>query len=150
MVEKTPASLTPTEARYLKELQRAVERGDSPTSVYLARRLGIKPPSAIDVLERLEAKGLVRRAKWSEVRLTARGERAARELLHHHRVLEEFFMVQLGFSREAACGEASRLDYWGSCRLVRALCTLTGRPERCTHGRPLYHESCGEVGGDEG
>jgi len=108
----------------------------------LARRFGVKPPSVVETLRRLEGRGLVERVRWRYLGLSRRGERVARLLIHRHRVLETFFNKELRLGPAASCKEASRIDYIISDAVVSRICSILGYPSQCMHGRPLAHVEC--------
>lgn len=129
------------EAMYLKRIYEvSVEKGDEVTSYGLAKHFGVKTPSSIDVLNRLQRKGLVSRKVWGPVILTEMGIRLARELLHVHRLVECFLCDTLDLPLDVACREAAKLDHLISDEVVRRICERMSRPSRCPHGRAIPHE----------
>lgn len=130
------------EAEYLLELYRVAEAGGRTSTGALAKRFRVKPPSAVEVLRRLEDRGLVKRSRWRHVELSMRGEPLARRLIHRHRVLETFFHRELRLEPAASCREAAKIDYIISDDVVNRLCSSLGYPSRCVHGRPLIHVDC--------
>jgi DtxR family Mn-dependent transcriptional regulator len=137
--------ITRSEAECLKEIYNAsIEDNARVSSITLARVLGIKPPSVIDVLKKLAKKGLVERKPWSYIKITEKGLKVAREIMHHHRVLEQFYTKLLKLDPDTACKEASKVDYLIGCNVVTSIYHLIGTPERCFHGNPLYRGYCGE------
>lgn len=133
--------LNKAEARYLKRIYEIiVENGNEVTSYDLAKYFGVKTPSSIDVLNRLQKKGLVSREVWGPVVLTDEGLRLAKELLHVHRVIECFFCNALGLPLDIACEEAAKVDYLISEEVVKRICKRMSRPVRCPHGRTIPHE----------
>ena len=132
--------LTQKEANYLKEIYtECIEKGCKVTSVSLAEYMGVKPPSVIDMLNKLERKGLIIRVKWSEVKMTDKGIKIVKNLLHSHRVLELYFTKVLGMDPDESCKEASKIDALVGNEVVVRLCDLLGRPDKCPHGLPIYH-----------
>ncbi|MDJ0274126.1 MAG: metal-dependent transcriptional regulator [Nitrososphaerota archaeon] len=134
--------LSSSDARFLLELQRLIEEGESPGTVQLARRLGVRPPTVSEVLKRLEGKGMVRRTGWGRFELTARGRRAAETLLHNHRVIESYFVIAFGLDVEYACREASKIGHLVGERVVASMCRSLNWPDRCVHGKEVIHWSC--------
>jgi DNA-binding MarR family transcriptional regulator len=65
--------------------------GESPRIAYLAERLQIQHHSAVELLDRMEKKGLIARVRGESdrrevlVELTAQGDRLLAELTHHMR-----------------------------------------------------------------
>jgi len=136
-------SLSRSEVRCLREIYRqAIENNKKVTSVYLSKIMKIKPPSVIDILRKLSKKGLIIRRLWSHIELTDLGIRKAREILHHHRVIEEFYIRVIGLDPETAHIEASKIDYIVDCKIISRLYDLIGNPEYCSHGYPFYKGFC--------
>ena len=134
--------LTRVEARYLQLLyRRQEEEGRRAGTLQLAREMGVRPATATGVLKRLAEKGLLRHTPYRGVELTPSGRRMGRELLRRHRVLEVLLVRLLGYDRETACREASRLDSSVSPSLADSLCRWCGHPPLCPCGRPI--QRCG-------
>ena len=133
--------LNEVEARYLKRIYEVVvEDGGEVTSYELAKYFKVRTPSSIDVLNRLQRKGLVLRRAWGPVVLTDEGLRLTKGLLHVHRVMECFFYEMLGLPMEMVCEEAAKVDYLISDEVADRICEKVNRPRRCPHGRVIPHE----------
>jgi DtxR family Mn-dependent transcriptional regulator len=121
----------------------SVEEGREVTSYSLAKEFSVRPPSSIDVLNRLSRKGLIVRKLWGSVMLTEEGLKVAQKLVHVHRVLEAFFYGSLGLSISTACSEASKLDHLISDEVALRLCKFEDKPSRCPHGYGIpHHRRC--------
>lgn len=97
----------------------------------LAEVLGVKPPSVVDYLRRLDREGLiVYHPGRGEVRLTEEGRRIARQVYWKHQVLERFFRL-LGLPEEAAEEEACRAEHALAVDTVRRIERLLGLLEKC-------------------
>jgi len=131
------------EARYLREIYvRSVELKERVTSTTLSRAFNVKPSSVIDVVKRLCRKGLLTRKLWSHIELTEEGLRLAKEIIHHHRVIEEFYIRVVGLDPKTAHSEACKIDYIVGCEVIERLYSMIGEPGRCSHGRPFYKGVC--------
>jgi len=70
---------------------KGIPRGQEPRVAYLAERLQIQHHSAVELVDRLAAKGLIQRVRGQQdrrevhVKLTAQGERVLGELTFHMR-----------------------------------------------------------------
>lgn len=136
--------LTQTEANYLKRIYvNFFERNCRVTSVSLAEELGVKPPSVVDMMNKLERKGLITRIRWSEVKVTGKGLKVVKKLLYNHRILEFYFTKILGMDMDESCKEASKIDALVGDEVIVRLCDLLGRPDKCPHGFPIYSEVSG-------
>lgn len=101
----------------------------------VARRLRVRPPSALEHLTTLERLGLVRRFRGKS-RLTPRGAACLREYERHHRIAESLFH-RLGLPLQATHAAALEVDLALSHATVERLCEAGGHPRSCPHGRPI-------------
>ncbi|HYA58318.1 MAG TPA: iron dependent repressor, metal binding and dimerization domain protein [Thermoplasmata archaeon] len=117
----------------------AVRRGESgekgASLNFVARELGIRPPSALDRLTTLEELHLLARYRGKS-RLTPRGEACLAEYQRHHRVAESLFQ-RLGLSAEDTHAAALEVDLALSHQTVNRLCEAEGHPKECPHGEPI-------------
>jgi len=77
----------------------------------LAQKLGVRPASVVDALERLEEKGLVTYRKRERISLTENGIRAASEIAERHELLKRFFIEVLGVPEDVAEQDACYLEH---------------------------------------
>jgi DtxR family transcriptional regulator, Mn-dependent transcriptional regulator len=122
---------------YLREIYKL--QADSPrvkTST-LARRMGVKPPSATAMVKKLAARGLVDHQPYRGVRLTSRGERLALEILRHHRLIELYLARTLEVGLDAVHAEADRLEHALSESLEERIDKALGSPTEDPHGDPI-------------
>ncbi|MGC9037318.1 MAG: metal-dependent transcriptional regulator [Candidatus Micrarchaeia archaeon] len=103
--------------------------------VDLAKRLVVKPPTALRLVRRLKEKGLVVENRGS-VLLTEKGVQAYRNIMLAHRTLE-YLLSKAGISKECACKEASKIDYLVEPSYARRLWAYLGKPANCPHGKPI-------------
>jgi len=128
--------LTARDCRYLRFL------GDSdgaPSPSQVAREFGVRLPTAMAALKRLEGMGLIEYRRGEGVRLSREGAAISEELLWRHRVIEAFLFRELGIDPEVACEAASRLEVLLPREAVVRLCERMGHPKACPHGRPIPH-----------
>lgn len=131
------STFTQSQQDYLKALYHL--HGDTrpvPTRE-LAHRLGISSPSVSEMVNRLEAQGLVEHDKYRGQQLTKEGRRVALELVRHHRLLEMFLVQVLGYSWDEVHDEAERLEHVISERMEQRIFELLGRPELDPHGHAI-------------
>lgn len=122
---------------YLREIYKL--QADSPrvkTST-LARRMGVKPPSATAMVKKLAARGLADHQPYRGVRLTGRGERLALEILRHHRLIELYLARTLEVGLDAVHAEADRLEHAVSESLEERIDEALGSPTEDPHGDPI-------------
>jgi DtxR family Mn-dependent transcriptional regulator len=105
----------------------------------LAKRFGVRLPSAIEVLNRLKEKGLVVQKPWSIPELSRRGTALAESVMHHHRIFELYLSKKLGLNSQLSCMQASKVDYLLDTDVIERMCKTLNRPSRCLHGNPIRH-----------
>jgi len=99
------------EEEYLEAIYFMSRERDVVRLVDVAERLGVRPPSAFEVLSRLASKGLVEYRGRGGVVLTERGEELARELAAKHSTLTRFLVEILGVPREIGEEDACYLEH---------------------------------------
>jgi DtxR family Mn-dependent transcriptional regulator len=134
-----PEVLTQSIQDYLKHIfELSAEHGTASTND-LAERLGVAPASVTGMVQRLAASEprLIRYRKHQGVTLTAAGERAALEVIRHHRLLETYLVRALGYSWDEVHEEACRLEHVISEDFEARIAAALGDPERDPHGDPI-------------
>jgi DtxR family Mn-dependent transcriptional regulator len=124
---------------YLKHIHALCGRGRAASTTALAARLGVSPASVTGMVQRLAAlePPLVVYRKHRGVSLTPAGERAALEVIRHHRLLEVYLVRTLGYSWDAVHEEACRLEHAISETLEQRIAKSLGDPRRDPHGAPI-------------
>ena len=103
----------------------------------LAERVGVAPPSATAMLKKLGALGFVEHEPYHGARLTRAGEKAAIEVIRHHRLLEMYLAETLGLPIDEVHGEAERLEHALSEELEARIDARLGFPTHDPHGHPI-------------
>jgi DtxR family Mn-dependent transcriptional regulator len=133
----TSAPLSETAQDYLTEIYKLqTEVGRVETSA-LAERVGVAPPSATAMLKKLAALGLVEHERYHGSQLTRAGEKAAIEVIRHHRLLEMYLAETLGLPIEDVHEEAERLEHALSEELEARIDARLGFPTHDPHGHPI-------------
>ncbi|MFL5921312.1 MAG: metal-dependent transcriptional regulator [Gaiellaceae bacterium] len=122
---------------YLREIYKLQAEGPRVKTTTLARRMGVKPPSATAIVKKLAARGLVDHQPYRGVRLTPHGERLALEILRHHRLLELYLAQTLELGLDAVHAEADRLEHVLSETLEERIDEALGSPTEDPHGDPI-------------
>jgi DtxR family Mn-dependent transcriptional regulator len=134
---KRPA-LSDAELRSLKALYRLERRAETPaTSGRLACMLGVARPSAYQLLQRLESRGLVECRRYRGASLTHAGRAAAAAAVRVHRLLETWLYEDLGMPWERLHAEAEWLQPVVSERLVDRIADRLRETTHCPYGRPI-------------
>ncbi len=131
--------LSRAEQDYLKAIHHLLrkEGGDLVGTVVLAKWLGVSAASVTSMVKKLADGGLVTYSPYQGVALTAAGERAALEMLRHHRLLETFLNQQLGMEWHEVHAEADRLEHAISEELEARIDAALGYPKTDPHGAPI-------------
>lgn len=133
------AELTRSEVAYLETMHRLSESHDAASVSALAKRFGVKMPTAIEILDKLEERGLVIRRPWKVPELSIKGRRLAESAMHQHRIVELYFSRNLGLSPDKSCIEASKIAYLLDKTVIEKMCKALNRPTQCIHGYPIRH-----------
>jgi DtxR family transcriptional regulator, Mn-dependent transcriptional regulator len=128
---------TQTVEDYLKQI--LVLQGDDGEAAVgdLARHLGVTPGTVTAMVKRLAAGKLVSARRYGGVRLTARGNKLAMNVLRRHRLLETFLVTTLGLDWSQVHAEAERLEHAVSDLLLDRIDEFLGRPSADPHGDPI-------------
>lgn len=135
--ERIEPALSTAQEDYLKQILGLGGDGGVVSTLALADRLRVRPPSVTGMVQRLAELGLVEHRPYRGVSLTGRGRRAALETLRHHRLLETFLVEVLGFSRDEVHDEAERLEHVISARFEERIAEVLGHPAVDPHGAPI-------------
>jgi DtxR family Mn-dependent transcriptional regulator len=103
-----------SEQDYLKaiyHLTRGVAAKERTGTTALADWLGVSCASATNMVKKMADRGLVMHSPYHGVTLTEAGEKAALEVLRHHRLLETYLTERLGVPWEQVHAEADRLEH---------------------------------------
>jgi DtxR family transcriptional regulator, Mn-dependent transcriptional regulator len=130
------ANLSASVQDYVKELFKLQADGRASTSA-LAERMSVAPASATAMLKKLSQLGLVEHEPYHGARLTPIGERAALEMIRHHRLLEQYLSTTLGLPLDAVHAEAERLEHALSEELEALIDESLGFPTHDPHGDPI-------------
>ena len=131
--------LSRSEADYLKAIHHLLrkEGGERVGTVILAKWLGISAASVTSMVKKLAEAGYVTHSPYQGVTLTAQGDKAALEMLRHHRLLETFLSEHLGMPWHEVHAEADRLEHALSETLEDRLDAVLGYPTTDPHGAPI-------------
>jgi DtxR family Mn-dependent transcriptional regulator len=131
--------LTQSIQDYLKHIYDLSADGGMASTNDLAARLDIAPASVTGMIQRLAAAkpALIVYRKHQGVKLTAAGERAALEVIRHHRLLETYLVQALGYSWDEVHEEACRLEHVISENFEARIANALGDPTRDPHGDPI-------------
>lgn len=119
---------------------KTVEEQVEVTSGELAMMAGVKMPTAVEVVKKLEEMELVYRKPWGPIKLTEKGMKVAERIVFRHRIIETYLSKFLELDHEIACCQASLMEEIDDT-VVYAMCSKLGHPCECVHGRRIPHFS---------
>ena len=121
---------------YLKHIYELNGQGGSASTNDIAARLNIAPASVTGMLQKLASSKppLVVYKKNQGATLTSNGEKAALEVIRHHRLLETFLVNTLGYSWDEVHCEADKLEHVISEDFEARMAAALGHPTRDPHG----------------
>jgi DtxR family Mn-dependent transcriptional regulator len=131
--------LTRAEIAYLEMMHRLGESNDATSVSALAKQFKVRLPTAIEILDKLEQKGLVVRKPWKVPELSRKGRNLAESMIHQHRIVELYLSTNLGLNSEKSCTEASKIAHLLDKTVITKMCKALDRPNRCVHGYPINH-----------
>jgi DtxR family Mn-dependent transcriptional regulator len=122
---------------YLKAIH-SLDGADRPVStVDIASRLQVRPPSVTGMLKRLADAGWIHYEPGYGARLTPAGVAEARRVIRRHRLVELFLTRVLGLDWSEVDAEAEALEHAISPRLEQAMAAHLGEPLEDPHGHPI-------------
>lgn len=132
---------------YLKAVY-TVSLGAPPVTVSkVAEYMGVSPPSAYEMLKRLEAQGLVRATAGAGYSLSDAGLATARRVVRRLRLAERLLTDVLHLQLPDVYEEACKLEHVISPEVEARLAEVLGHPATCPHGWPIPGETTEDDGG---
>jgi len=86
----------------------------------IASRMGVKPPTITEMLQKLEGEGLIHYELYNGAILTGSGRKMARELMQKHRIIANLLEI-LGIDRELAETDACEIEHHVSPETLKTL-----------------------------
>ena len=133
--------LSQTEENYLKCIYSiGLKEGNEINTNAISAEMKTRAASVTDMLKRLADKLLLDYTPYHGVRLTAEGERLAKNLIRNHRLWEVFLVDKLSFSWDEVHDIAEQLEHINSEHLIQRLDKFLGFPRTDPHGDPIPDE----------
>ncbi|MFN3694473.1 MAG: metal-dependent transcriptional regulator [Ignavibacterium sp.] len=107
----------------------------------IAENLEISPAAVTDMLKKLANDGFVQYKKYKGIKLTAKGEKYAVNMIRKHRLWETFLYETLNMPWEKIHDEAEKLEHSSSDELVDKLEEFLNYPKFDPHGYPIPDKS---------
>ena len=126
----------PPVEEYLETIFALEEEGIPVIQARLAERLGKAAPSVSEMLDRLEADGLIARS-GRRISMTVAGTALAEGVVRKHRLAERLLVDIIGLDWDKAHIEAGRWEHVISDDVESRLVVLLDNPTTCPHGNPI-------------
>jgi len=128
---------------YLECIYLIVLEQDTVRLKTVAKEMSVSSPSALGAVNNLKKEGLVRHKKYSNIELTEKGEKTARDIFLKHAVIFRFLNEILGLDPEKADKEACQLEHHLSDgttdRFVKFVKYLKSCPQCQEKGFETFH-----------
>lgn len=132
----TDSALSASLEDYLEVILHIVVAKGAARPKDIARELGIGNSSVTAALKTLAAKELVNYAPYDVVTLTASGERVARDVVHRHDTLRDFFIQVLAADDDLANRAACQMEHAVPGELVERFIRFLEFIDMCPRGGP--------------
>ena len=119
---------TNTELDYLKAILNSTENKGFARTKDVAKALGVRPATTVEMLKKLEEKGLIKREHYGPTVLTEKGTKIATITLKKHKVLLDFFTMILVPEEDAekdACDMEHNLSKITNEQLIKFMAFLS-------------------------
>ncbi|MGE0638527.1 MAG: metal-dependent transcriptional regulator [Bacteroidia bacterium] len=127
-----------TEENYLKSIYKLVSGSrDAVTTNAIAEKMNTKAASVTDMLKKLSDKKFINYEKYYGVKLTAKGEKIALNIIRKHRLWEMFLVEKLEFGWDEVHDVAEQLEHIDSEKLVAQIDKFLNYPKVDPHGDPI-------------
>src|SRR5215469_255334 len=136
-MQKPIQELAPRISDCLKLIYAMQEQGQKVSTSAVSERLGVSDATATMLFKDFATAGWVEHVPYRGVRLTALGERKAKEVIRHHRLLELYLARELGYPWDKVHDEADRLEHVISEEFEERLDQILGYPTIDPHGDPI-------------
>ena len=111
---------------YLESIYMLIDEGRPAQVRAVADMLAVKMPSVVKAIHELKKLGLVTQEPYSNIELTVKGRRVARQVLGRHTLLRTF-LLRLGVSERMADRDACAMEHILSAETLDRIRDFTGR-----------------------
>src|SRR5438128_4269856 len=123
------ATASSTVEDYLERILELINMKGYARVVDIAQRLQISKASVTNMVQRLDAEGLLKYEKFRGLALTTAGEALALNITRRHRLLSDFLKL-LGLDEEVIYHDVEGMEHHISPPTLRAIETLTAHLQR--------------------
>lgn len=111
---------------YVELIAELIQAEGEARPVDIAAKLGVTAPTVSKTLDRLAREGLITRAKYRSVFLTAQGQALALECQYRHDIVLRF-LLSLGLDAETAERDAEGIEHHVSAKTLAAFADFANR-----------------------
>jgi DtxR family Mn-dependent transcriptional regulator len=122
---------------YLKSIYELTTSEELVPVSLLAKRMGISPVSAAEMVKRLEEHHLITHTPYKGVALTATGLQRALIVIRRQRLWGRFLADHLHIPWSQVYDLSCRLEHATDAEVTEALADFLGNPRICPHGHPI-------------
>lgn len=132
--------LSESEEEYLEALYKLNGREGLVKVGELAEELGVKEPSVVEMLKKLEKKNLVDYERYSGAVLTGVGKKEGMKVTRRHRLAERLLSDVLNLDLPQIHDEACKLEHSLGEETTDRIAKVLDNPKTCPHGYPIPEE----------
>ena len=126
---------------YLEAVWMMGETSESPVKIStISKKMKIAPPSAVQMLKKLEKEGYVEYKTREGVTLTRKGSIIGRRMVRNGMLIESFMVksLRIEIDPKVACG----IEHHMTDEFANAICSLMKHPIKCPHGNLIPKGTC--------
>ncbi len=108
----------------------------------IAELLKVQPPSAVEMLRKLEKGGFIGYKRQKGVYLTEKGNEKAKEIIRAHRLVEVLLNKVIHVDKEDIEEIACSSEHLITGEVAVKVCTFLEHPQVCPHGNAIPKGEC--------
>jgi DtxR family Mn-dependent transcriptional regulator len=122
---------------YLMEIYDQTRDGRVVIAARLTEKMGVTAATVTNTVHRMQRDGLVETDAGKEIRLSAKGQKAAESIKRRHLLTERLLVDILGLEWADAHEEAHLIEHTITPRVEARIMAVLGNPTTCPHGNPF-------------
>jgi DtxR family Mn-dependent transcriptional regulator len=122
---------------YLKSIYELSSNGELVAVSLLAKRMGVSPVSATEMIKRLEEHNLIKHVPYKGVALTRSGLQRTLIVVRRQRLWGRFLVDYLNVPWSQVYDMSCRLEHATDTTVTDSLADFLGNPAICPHGHPI-------------
>ncbi|MHC1605319.1 MAG: metal-dependent transcriptional regulator [Candidatus Methanofastidiosia archaeon] len=132
-----------TAEEYLKTLWILEEGGNKISRIKdISKKLDIKPPSAVEMLKKLEKDGMIKYRKQKGISLTAKGRKTGENIIRYHRLMEVLLFDVICIENEDVEKLSCGAEHFFTSEIANKICAFLDHPKICPHGKKIPSGEC--------